>query len=376
MPEYFIGLMSGTSLDAIDAVLVEFEENSVQTSQQQSCRQILALSHPLPNDLREQLLALTLPGPDEIERMALAEPAFARASADAVKKLLEKAGFSPDQVSAIGSHGQTIRHRPEKGFTLQIGDPSLIAERSGIAVVADFRRRDVAAGGQGAPLVPAFHHAVFSSHKEDRVILNIGGISNISLLPSDPQKPVTGFDTGPGNVLMDYWCHQHLNQPFDADGQWAASGSVDDQLLNSMLNDSYFSEAPPKSTGRERFNPGWLESHLKNMPGLQSQDVAATLTLLTAKTIALDICQYAPTATEVLVCGGGASNSHLMKLIENELEPLSVSTTTSLGIDPDWVEAVAFAWLARRTLSGKPGNLPAVTGASGERILGAIYPAG
>ncbi|KEQ19086.1 anhydro-N-acetylmuramic acid kinase [Endozoicomonas numazuensis] len=375
MPEYFIGLMSGTSLDGIDAALVEFKEPPSQQSLQGNCRQIQTLSHPLPDDLREQLLALTLPGPDEIERMAIAEPAFARESANAIQQLLDKAGFSPHQVTAIGSHGQTIRHRPEKGFTLQIGDPSLIAELTGIQVVADFRRRDVAAGGQGAPLVPAFHKAVFSSLALDRVILNIGGMSNISLLPTDSQKPVTGFDTGPGNVLMDYWCQHHLNQPYDNKGQWAASGSINDQLLNSMLNDSYFSEAPPKSTGRERFNPGWLESHLKDFSDSQPEDVAATLTLLTAKTIALDICQYAPSAKEILVCGGGASNKYLMALIEDELNPLPVSSTASLGIEPDWVEAVAFAWLARQTLTGKPGNLPAVTGASGERILGAIYPA-
>ncbi|WP_062263412.1 anhydro-N-acetylmuramic acid kinase [Endozoicomonas arenosclerae] len=371
MPEYYIGLMSGTSLDAIDAVLVAFEENTSE-----NCHQIQALSHPLPHDLREQLLALTLPGPDEIERMAIAEPAFARESAHAVQLLLEKAGFSATQITATGSHGQTIRHRPEKGFTLQIGDPSLIAELTGIQVVADFRRRDVAAGGQGAPLVPAFHQAVFSDSTHDRVILNIGGMSNISLLHADPQKPVTGFDTGPGNVLMDYWCQQHLDQPFDECGQWAASGKVDDQLLNAMLKDSYFSEAPPKSTGRERFNPGWLESHLKDFSGLPAENVAATLALLTAKTIALDICQYAPAFKEVLVCGGGASNKHLMKLIENELNPIAVLTTASLGIEPDWVEAVAFAWLAKQTLEGNPGNLPAVTGASGKRILGAIYLAG
>ncbi|WP_422132640.1 anhydro-N-acetylmuramic acid kinase [Endozoicomonas sp. ALD040] len=375
MPEYFIGLMSGTSLDAIDAVLVEFEDSISRHSPSGNCRQLQALSHPLPENLREQLLALTLPGPDEIERMALAEPAFARESADAVRRLLEQANVDSNQISAIGSHGQTIRHRPEKGFTLQIGDPGLIAELSGITVVADFRRRDVAAGGQGAPLVPAFHHAVFSNPVLDRVILNIGGMSNISLLPADHKKAVIGFDTGPGNVLIDYWCQQHLNQKFDANGQWASSGSVDDQLLNAMLNDSYFSEVPPKSTGRERFNPGWLESHLRNFSGLQPQNVAATLTLLTAKTIALDICQYAPSAKELLVCGGGANNKQLMKLIEDELDPLSVATTTSLGIAPEWVEAVAFAWLARQTLSGKPGNLPAVTGAAGERVLGAIFPA-
>ncbi|WP_257280218.1 MULTISPECIES: anhydro-N-acetylmuramic acid kinase [unclassified Endozoicomonas] len=376
MLEYFIGLMSGTSLDAIDAVLVEFEGETSKHSPSGNCRQLEAISHPLPENLRKQLLSLTLPGPDEIERMAVAEPAFARESAAAVRRLLEQANFNSDQISAIGSHGQTIRHRPEKGFTLQIGDPSLIAELSNITVVADFRRRDVAAGGQGAPLVPAFHHAVFSHPTLDRVILNIGGMSNISLLPADSGKPVTGFDTGPGNVLIDYWCQQHLNQRFDANGQWAASGTVDDQLLNAMLNDSYFSEIPPKSTGRELFNSGWLDSHLRGFSGLQPENVAATLTLLTAKTIALDICQYAPSAKEVLVCGGGANNTLLMKLIENELTPLSIATTGSLGIAPDWVEAVAFAWLARQTLSGKPGNLPAVTGASDERILGAIFPAG
>ncbi|MRI33437.1 anhydro-N-acetylmuramic acid kinase [Endozoicomonas sp. OPT23] len=367
MPELFIGLMSGTSLDAIDATLVAIENDQ--------CQSIASLSHPLPAELKQQLQTLTLPGDNEIERMAEAEPLFASESATAVHNLLEKSGYKPDQIKAIGSHGQTIRHRPEKGYTLQIGDPSLIAELTGITVVGDFRRRDVAAGGQGAPLVPAFHKAVFHQGDEDRVIVNIGGMANLTLLSADSSIPVTGFDTGPGNILMDYWTQQHLGQPFDNNGDWAAKTSADEALLKQFLTESYFQQATPKSTGRELFNPDWLSGQLNNFSHLSANTVAATLCKLTAVSIATHIKQYSPDSKAVYICGGGARNANLMELLRQELSHCKVQSTSFLGIDPDWVEAIAFAWLASRTLGRLTSNLPEVTGAKGLRMLGAIYPA-
>lgn len=367
MSDYYIGLMSGTSLDAIDAVLVDFSHSSNQ--------QVHSLTHQLPESLRQQLLDLTLPGPNEIERQAIAEPAFARESAKAVQQLLSQSGVEAGKIKAIGSHGQTIRHRPEKAFTLQIGDPALIAELTGISVVSDFRRRDIAAGGQGAPLVPAFHQAVFASTEEERVIVNIGGMSNITILPTSGANDVTGFDTGPGNVLMDSWCQLHRDIPYDKDGLWAASESHDKSLLSAMLKEAFFSATPPKSTGRELFNPDWLASQLKGFEHLSPATVQATLCHLTAISIAQAISTYAPQAQKVFVCGGGANNTTLMKTLQGELASLKISTTDSLGIAPDWVEAVAFAWLAKRNIEGLPGNLPAVTGAKGFRMLGAVYTA-
>lgn len=364
MKQLFTGLMSGTSLDAIDAVLVEFEGSD--------CRLHTALSHPLPDSLRQKLSDLTLPGDNEIERLAEAEPAFARECALAVVELLSKTQCQPEDITAIGSHGQTIRHRPEAAFTLQIGDPSLIAELTGISVVGDFRRRDVAAGGQGAPLVPAFHQGVFRHSEEDRVIVNVGGMANLTILD---RQTIRGFDTGPGNILMDHWCLHHLDQPYDKNGCWAASAPVDQPLLEHFLKDSYFHQAPPKSTGRERFNPQWLKQALAPFPELPKATIQSTLCELTAVTIARDISQHASTCKAVYVCGGGVHNRSLLERLERQLPGLSVSTTDALGIHPDWVEAVAFAWLAKQTLEHQPGNLPEVTGAKGLRILGAIYPA-
>ena len=367
MSDLFIGLMSGTSLDAIDAVLVAIDDQQV--------KQLASISHVLPPLLKQQLEALTLPGDNEIERVAEAEPAFARESAFAVNALLQQSGRSSDQIRAIGSHGQTIRHRPDKGYTLQIGDPSLIAELTGITVVADFRRRDIAAGGQGAPLVPAFHKAVFQSKKENRVIVNIGGMANLTLLHSDNSIPVTGFDTGPGNILMDYWAQKHLGQPYDTNGDWAAQASADPVLLKQLLSEPYFSQPAPKSTGRELFNPEWLHSHLRSFPHLSEGVIATTLCQLTATTVTQHINACAGDTDTVYVCGGGARNRTLMELLEQELKPsIEVKNTAEIGIEPDWVEAVAFAWLASQTLAGLPGNLPAVTGARHHRILGAIYP--
>ena len=364
MKPLFIGLMSGTSLDAVDAVLVEFDGVS--------CRMLAALSHPLPERLRQTLLELTLPGDNEIEKLAEAEPAFARECAEAVQSLLEISQQTPENIAAIGSHGQTIRHRPEKHFTLQIGDPSLIAELTNTTVVADFRRRDIAAGGQGAPLVPAFHQSVFRQPGERSVIVNIGGMANLTILD---EQPVRGFDTGPGNILMDQWCQRHTGQPFDYNGKWADSASFDQPLLEHLFEEAFFHQLPPKSTGRELFNMEWLANRLERFTHLSPEQVQSTLCQLTTNTIAHDIRHFAPDSQAVYLCGGGAHNQALSERLRQQLPDHSISTTEVLGIHPDWVEAVAFAWLARQTLQGLPGNQPEVTGAAGPRVLGAIYPA-
>lgn len=365
MSDYYIGLMSGTSLDSIDAVLVENNSGTVHP--------LFSYCHPLPNDLREKLLELALPGTNEIERMADAEPAFAKESASAVNHLLNIANTDADQIRAIGSHGQTVRHRPEKGFTLQIGNPGQIAELTGITVISDFRRRDMAAGGQGAPLVPAFHKAVFASPEENRVIVNIGGIANISILSN--QQVVSGFDTGPGNMLMDYWCQKHRHTAFDKNGDWAATGKFDQQLLDDLLKEKYLQQPPPKSTGRELFNGLWLEDKLLQHPSLNPAVIQATLCRFTAQCIVEAIKEYAPETDVVYISGGGAHNKMLLQIIQSGLDQQKVKTVDELGIGADWVEAVAFAWLAKQTLNRQTGSLPEVTGAKGARILGAIYPA-
>jgi len=368
--ELYVGLMSGTSLDGIDAVLVQLDDEP---------RLLAAATSPIPAALHTELLALCHPGPDEIERLGRADRALGLALAQAVLRLLEEAGVQPSQVRAIGSHGQTIRHRPALGagpqpypFTLQIGDPSSLAHHTGITSVADFRRRDIAAGGQGAPLVPAFHRAVFGGSRS-RVVVNIGGISNITGLPAAGQ--ITGFDTGPGNTLLDGWAQRHQNTPFDRDGAWAAQGRVSPELLAALLDDPFFAAAPPKSTGREHFNLPWLESHLRVFPDTKPVDVQATLAELTAAAIADAIANLPFLANEVFACGGGAYNRDLMLRLEARLHPRQLASTAQLGIAPEWVEAVAFAWLAQQTLAGKPGNEPAVTGADKYCTLGAIYPA-
>ncbi len=367
MSEKYIGLMSGTSLDGMDAVLVTLHKNKVQ----------LLASHtiPLPDRLRSDITALCHSGNNEIERLATTDLEIARLSAQTVNELLDLADEKPSAITAIGSHGQTIRHLPDKGYTLQIGDPSLIAELTGITVVADFRRRDMAAGGQGAPLVPAFHKMLFSSHQENRVIVNIGGISNISILSCDDSRPVTGFDTGPGNLLMDYWCQKHKGMAFDRSGRWAASAQPNSTLLGSMMSELFFHQPPPKSTGRELFNPDWLSQQLTSFPNLRPEVIQATLCQLTAKGIALAINKYAPNTKSLFACGGGAKNKTLMNFLQTEMPDKNVSTTLELGIEPGWVEAVAFAWLAHQAMHQAPGNLPEVTGAQGLRTLGGIYPA-
>jgi anhydro-N-acetylmuramic acid kinase len=369
MTELFIGLMSGTSMDAVDAALVDLSE----TSPSLKC----VISWPIPVDLRDALLELCGgAGLDELDRMGQLDVQMAQLFAEATNELLRAAQVTAAQVSAIGSHGQTVRHRPTapKPYTLQIGDPNTIAELTGITTVADFRRRDMAAGGQGAPLVPAFHEALLRSEREDRVVVNIGGIANVTTLPADRQQPVNGFDTGPGNVLLDTWAYQHLGTRRDEDGLWAARGEVNSDVLERMLKDPYFHQPPPKSTGREYFHLEWLQRHLE--PGLLPQDVQATLSELTAATIAAAVRQYAPNTRRLLVCGGGVHNYDLVRRLQSRVGDCVAESTAAHGLDPDWVEAMAFAWLAKRTLAGKTGNLPAVTGARHEVVLGGIYRAG
>ncbi|QZA79827.1 anhydro-N-acetylmuramic acid kinase [Deefgea piscis] len=357
----YIGLMTGTSLDGIDAVIVDMQGTTP--------RLVASLGAPLPPLLRAQLLQLQSASHDEIHLAQLAANAHSLASADVVAMLLEKAQLKPDAIRAIGNHGQTIRHRPELGYTLQIGNHALLAEHTGITVVGDFRSRDVAAGGQGAPLVPAFHQAVFASPHQNRVVLNIGGIANLSWLGQN--QAITGFDSGPGNVLMDLWIHQHLGVNYDADGAWAASGQILPDLLTRMLNEPFFALSAPKSTGRDLFHHAWLEQHLLGRND-KPADVQATLCALSAYSMSQAILSQGR-PDKVLVCGGGAHNQQLMRLLAQQL-PGPVSSTASVGVHPDWVEAFAFAWLAERCINGLSANLPAVTGAQGPRILGAIWP--
>ena len=368
---FFIGLMSGTSLDGIDGVLVEFSADGKPQFRQHH-------SMAFADELRAELLALNTPnGSDELHRCMLAANALARMYTEVVRALLREAKLQPAQIRAIGAHGQTVRHRPKEfdhvGYTVQLNSPALLAELSGIAVVADFRSRDVAAGGQGAPLVPAFHQGVFGKPGETVAVLNLGGISNLSLLHADGS--VLGFDCGPANALMDHWTHKHTGQWYDANGTWAAQGKVVEPLLAQLLEEPYFKQQPPKSTGRDLFNPEWLAKRLVNYPSADAQDVQATLAELTAITCSEDLKRLAPDAGELIVCGGGALNQHLMKRLQALLPGVTVHSSQARGIDPQQVEAAAFAWLARQCLLGLPGNLPSVTGARGPRILGAIYPA-
>lgn len=360
----YIGLMSGTSLDGVDGALVDFSQDGV--------RSLGDAYVAFPASLRADLMALQAPGHNEIEREALAANALVRHYADCVGSLLAQAGIGPDAVAAIGAHGQTIRHRPELGFTRQLNNPALLAELSGIDVIADLRSRDVAAGGQGAPLVPAFHQALFNAPGQTRVVANIGGISNISVLQAD--GTVTGYDSGPGNALMDGWILRHQGQPYDADGAWAASGKVIPALLAELLDEPYFALPAPKSTGRDLFHADWLAARLAAYPDVLPADVQATLTQLTAASLAQAILRDGAQADTVHVCGGGAYNASLMTALAQELPGMAVASTQALGVAPNQVEALAFAWLAWRFTQRKPGNLPAVTGARGLRVLGALYP--
>ena len=364
--EYYIGLMSGTSADAVDLVVVDFTDDKTTL--------IGSHSLSLSPDIRAQIHALSTPNDNEIDRLGELDQQLGKLFAESITQILHKYQLSPQQMIATGSHGQTIRHRPpgslQHPFTLQIGDPNVITELTGITTVADFRRRDMAAGGQGAPLVPAFHQAIFHSNSTDRIVVNIGGMANITWLPSSGKT--LGFDTGPGNVLMDAWIFQHLGKAYDENGDWAASGQVDQDLLARLLSHAYFNQPAPKSTGREAFNLKWLTNELASTP-VSAADVQATLLALTAHTIANDIKKLTTANCEVFVCGGGAYNRKLMDELSILLPCAKVASTAQLGIAPEWIEAMAFAWLARQTMLRKNGNLSAVTGARREVILGGIY---
>lgn len=363
----YLGLISGTSADGIDAALVRFENHTPQL--------VDALAHPWPDELRTRILAVAQ---DEtrfdLDAYGRLDVAIGQCFAEAAQQLLARNAAQAAQVRAIGSHGQTLRHRPagEYPFTLQVGDPSVIAERCGIDVVADFRRADVAAGGQGAPLLPAVHAMLLGRGDGVRVVLNLGGIANITVL--DPAGQVFGFDTGPANGLMDAWHLRHRGAAYDAGGAFAASGRADEALLAALLADPYFMLPPPKSTGREHFHLAWLENHA-GMAAVSPADVQATLLELSARSIADAIDRHAQAAIDVLACGGGVHNMVLMRRLGELLGKRTLASTAVHGVDPDYLEATAFAWLARQRLLGLPGNLPAVTGARGPRVLGAVYPA-
>lgn len=373
--ECYIGLMSGTSLDGVDGVLVQWDGAQAM--------QVLAYAaQPFPDVLRQELLALNSPqGINELHRGALAGNAVSRAYAQVVQQLLQQSGTAAAQVRAIGAHGQTVRHQPQlhdgTGYTLQLQNPALLAERTAITVVADLRSRDVAAGGQGAPLVPAFHQGVFGHGKHTTAVLNIGGIANISILPAQHSANlVIGFDCGPGNALMDWWCHKHTGAAYDDQGQWAAGGQVHASLLQHLRAEPFLQQPPPKSTGRDLFNPSWLQTKLAAMPtAIAAQDVQATLTALTAHSCADAVLRHGADCEQLLVCGGGALNTELMRQLQVLLPRIAVRDTGTAGLPPLQVEAAAFAWLARQCMHGLAGNLPAVTGAQGTRVLGAIYPA-
>ncbi|EYC50220.1 anhydro-N-acetylmuramic acid kinase [Hylemonella gracilis str. Niagara R] len=379
MPPLFIGLMSGTSLDGVDGVLAQIQADA-------GTAPVRVLSHaarPLPDTLAAELLALNTPdGRDELHRAALAANALVRIYAAVVDDLLRATGVAREAVRAIGAHGQTVRHQPGPrhegaggtGYTLQLNNPALLVELTGITVVADFRSRDVAAGGQGAPLVPAFHQAVFGrgiGTGESVAVLNIGGMANLSLLQGEA---VGGFDCGPGNALLDAWCQLHQGEPYDAGGRWAASGQVNAALLRDLLDEPYFQQSPPKSTGRDLFHSHWLQAKLAPHLQVTPVDVQATLTELTALSCATDLLRHAPTCRTLYVCGGGALNDTLMQGLRTHLPGMTVSSTDAAGLPPLQVEAAAFAWLARQCLAGETGNLTRVTGARQARVLGAIYP--
>ncbi len=371
MSQLFLGLISGTSADGIDAALVEFPDAGAQA---RGLRLLAAHVHPWAPPLRERLVAIGQGGePASLDELGHLDVQVGQAFAAAAQALLDAAGVPAPRVDAIGSHGQTVRHRPQGDapFTLQIGDASVIAERTGIATVADFRRRDVAAGGQGAPLVPAFHAALLHAPGEDRAVLNLGGIGNYTLLPATDLA--SGFDTGPANALLDAWCLRHTGRPLDADGAFAASGRVDAGLLARLLEEPWFAQPPPRSTGREQFHLDWVQARLRGDEA--PADVQATLLELSAATMADALLRHQPATTRVITCGGGVHNPRLVQRIAARLPGMAVESSAAHGLDPDYVEAMAFAWLARETLARRPGNLPAVTGARGPRVLGVIHPA-
>ena len=362
MNELFIGLMSGTSLDGMDAVLVNFGKTS---------QDIKIMGHsyvPYEDAIKEALLKLHSPNTNELEESLIIGNTISKKAYEAIDALLKKTSITSKDIKAIGFHGQTVRHQPQKGFTLQIGNPALLADLSNINVIADFRSRDVAASGQGAPLVPAFHHEIFSHPTTYRAILNVGGIANVTLL--NPKTSVSGFDTGPGNLLLDHWSKTHLHRAFDENGAWAKEGKLIKTLLDAFFEDSYFEKTAPKSTGRDYFNEAWLNKHLQK--SYAAQDIQRTLLELTASSIAKAIDSN---ISEIYLCGGGALNSFLVERLKTLMPKTHIQLTDVLGIPTQYVEAAAFAWLAKQTLFLKPGNIPEVTGAKGLRILGALYSA-
>jgi len=363
--KYYIGIMSGTSLDAVDVALVDFETKRLEV--------IATHAEPIPKALKQDVLALCYPGENAIQRMGEADVKLGRLFSKTVLQLLKKEKLSAKDIVAIGSHGQTIRHVPDTKFpfTLQIGDPNIIAAKTDITVVADFRRRDIALGGQAAPLAPAFHNYLFRDSSETVGVLNIGGIANLTVLPADPSQTVIGFDTGPGNTLMDAWYQKHQRGNYDKDGKWATSGRCNQALLQRLLSDTYFKKAPPKSTGREYFHLDWLQPHIPD--SIQTEDVQATLLQLTARSISDTLHLPKNKITTLWLCGGGTHNQRLVQQLQQFNKNIKIQSTENMGINPDWIEATAFAWLARQTLNKKPGNIPSVTGAKTSSILGAIF---
>jgi anhydro-N-acetylmuramic acid kinase len=368
MPEFYIGLMSGTSIDSIDAALVSFAQDVPEISAYHS--------EAIPADIKDRLHHLCWLGENApLLEVSQLDVITGHLFSKAVNKLLDSHQIEAKQVTAIGSHGQTIFHNPDSQTpsSIQIGDPNIIAENTGITTVADFRRRDIAAGGQGAPLVPAFHQAVFQRPGEDRVIVNIGGIANITILPGDKDAVVSGFDTGPGNTLLDQWVKRHQGKGMDKDAAFARLGTVDNELLKRLLSDPYFSRPPPKSTGREYFNIAWLEQYI-NQASTRPEDIQASLCALTAISIMQSIESHAPATKRLLVCGGGAHNPVIMQALRDNPQNIEVASSLEYGIDPDHVEAIAFAWMARQTLQHQHSSIAAVTGARSDTILGGIYP--
>lgn len=374
----FIGVMSGSSLDGIDVALTALSDANSNSadSNPASCKVLAMHFAPYDTSIKEALLALHFSQENELEKSALMANQLARLYAEAINTLLAENNIESRQITAIGCHGQTVRHQPRHqndiGYTIQLGNHALLAELTHITVIGDFRSRDIAAGGQGAPLVPAFHQAIFASKLKNRAILNVGGIANISYLSQT--NDIIGFDTGPGNILLDHWVKLHLGKSYDTNGAWSSTGSVQATLLEKMLADPYFSLTPPKSTGRDLFNASWLAQHITSTKA-RPQDIARTLVELTAISICQDIKRYCKALDEVYVCGGGAHNQLLLDCLKEKLPGISVHATDELGVDADWVEAAAFAWLAQQSLQNASSNLPAVTGAAGKRVLGAIYPA-
>jgi anhydro-N-acetylmuramic acid kinase len=366
-PSLFIGLMSGTSLDGVDGVLADFSNSQP--------RVLAHCALPLTSELKQTLLDLNTPSDNELHRAALAANGLVRVYTQVVQALLAQTHTKASDVRAIGAHGQTVRHQPGAfdgtGYTLQLNNPALLAELTGIDVVADFRNRDVAAGGQGAPLVPVFHQGIFGQRGKTAGVLNIGGIANLSVLHANGD--VLGFDCGPGNALLDHWCQAHTGDAFDNDGAWGASGTVIETLLHTMLAEPFLHQTPPKSTGRDLFHPTWLAHQLSDYANAKAADVQATLTEFTARACVNDVLRHAADATELIVCGGGALNGALMQRLQAGLPQMRVLSSAERGMPPLQVEAAAFAWLARQTVLGLPGNLPKVTGAQGARILGGIF---